>query len=157
MPAELPNLAGEWIDKIFSLQAPAFEETALQIFQYQYASNHLYAQYANAVGKRPGNVATLTDIPFLPISFFKSHKLLSGNFIPEIDVAGFFKGLHLEFRCDFVKHLFQMIAFEDRVIDSFELSADTDDGLRIGCKMEVRRTDLDHEVEEFIELRHLVR
>jgi hypothetical protein len=83
MPAELPNLAGEWIDKIFSLQAPAFEETALQIFQYQYAGNRLYAQYADAVGRHPANVSTLTDIPFLPISFFKSHKLLSGNFIPE--------------------------------------------------------------------------
>lgn len=83
MPAELPNPAGEWIDKIFSLQAPSFEETALQIFQFQYANNHLYAQYANAVGRHPAKVAALTDIPFLPIGFFKSHKLVSGNFIPE--------------------------------------------------------------------------
>ena len=83
MPAELPNPAGEWIDKIFRLQASSFEETALQIFQFQYASNRLYAQYADAVGRHPGNVAALTDIPFLPIGFFKSHKLVSGNFIPE--------------------------------------------------------------------------
>jgi hypothetical protein len=83
MAAELPNPAGEWIDKIFRLQASSFEETALQIFQFQYASNRLYAQYADAVGMHPGKVAALTDIPFLPISFFKSHKLVSGNFIPE--------------------------------------------------------------------------
>jgi hypothetical protein len=83
MPAELPNPAGEWIDKIFSLQPPAFEETALQIFQYQYAGNDLYAAYVNAVGRRPENVHTLTDIPFLPIGFFKSHRLLAGNFMPE--------------------------------------------------------------------------
>lgn len=83
MPVELPNRAGEWIDKIFSLQPKAFEETALQIFQYQYIHNSLYADYANAVGRHPGKVRNLTDIPFLPIRFFKSHRLVSGDFTPE--------------------------------------------------------------------------
>ena len=80
MPVELPNITGEWIDKIFSLTPSRFEQMALQAFVYQYTHNALYEQYANAVGRQPGNVAGLTDIPFLPIRFFKSHKVVTGMF-----------------------------------------------------------------------------
>ena len=80
----------------------------------------------------------------------------AGNFVAEIDVAGLLKDLHLKFRSDFVEHLLQFVALEDGVIDAFQFAANTNNGLRIRCKMEVRRTDLDHEVEKFIELRHLL-
>jgi hypothetical protein len=83
MPFELPNISGEWNDKIFNLQAAEFEQTALQTFVYQYNHNTIYAQYANAVGRPPQKCCSLTDIPFLPIRFFKSHKVVSGNFEPE--------------------------------------------------------------------------
>src|SRR5450432_3404537 len=83
MPFELPNISGEWNDKIFNLQAAEFEQTALQTYVYQYNHNTIYAQYANAVGRPPQKCCSLTDIPFLPIRFFKSHKVVSGNFEPE--------------------------------------------------------------------------
>ena len=83
MPVELPNISGEWNDKIFSLQPAQFEKMALQTFVYQYANNTIYAQYANAVGRPPEKVAALPDIPFLPIGFFKSHTVVSGVFEPE--------------------------------------------------------------------------
>ncbi|MEP6749610.1 MAG: acyl transferase [Bacteroidota bacterium] len=83
MPVELPNISGEWNDKIFNLPPANFEEIALQAFVYQYTSNTIYAQYASAVGKSPEKVNALADIPFLPIRFFKSHAVISGNFEPE--------------------------------------------------------------------------
>lgn len=83
MVTELPNISGEWIDKIFLPSEDNFLETALQIFQYQYQYNPVYAQYANAVGKNPGNVLSLADIPFLPISCFKTHPVTTGYFIPQ--------------------------------------------------------------------------
>ncbi len=84
MPVELPNISGEWNDKIFSLQPAQFEEMALQTFAYQYTRNSIYAQYANAVGKPPEKVTSLKDIPFLPIRFFKSHQIVTGSFEPAI-------------------------------------------------------------------------
>jgi hypothetical protein len=81
MPLDLPNITREWIDKIFSMPPALFEEKALQIYQYQYRHNGLYAQYANAVGRNPDTVKKLTDIPFLPISLFKSHRIATGSFI----------------------------------------------------------------------------
>ncbi len=84
MPVELPNISGEWNDKIFSLQTALFEDMAWQAFAYQYAHNAVYAQYADAVGRPPGKVAALKDIPFLPIRFFKSHAVVTGHFEPEL-------------------------------------------------------------------------
>jgi len=83
MPIELPNIAGEWNDKIFSLTAASFEAAALQTFVYQYQHNSLYAQYANAVGKTPENVTSLQAIPFLPIRFFKTQQVCTTAFVPE--------------------------------------------------------------------------
>ena len=80
MPVELPNISGEWNDKIFRLQPAQFQEMALQAFLYQYKHNTIYAQYAGAVGRQPAKVVTLGDIPFLPIRFFKSHKVITGAF-----------------------------------------------------------------------------
>jgi Acyl-protein synthetase, LuxE len=83
MPLELPNISGEWNGKIFRLTAAQFEETALQTFVYQYTQNKLYAQYADAVGKPPEKVAAISEIPFLPIRFFKTHPVVCGHFEPE--------------------------------------------------------------------------
>jgi len=83
MAIELPNISGEWIDKIFSLPPSQFEEMALQTFAFQYRYNSLYAQYADAVGRPPKKVTALQDIPFLPIRFFKTHTIVSGSFEAE--------------------------------------------------------------------------
>jgi phenylacetate-coenzyme A ligase PaaK-like adenylate-forming protein len=57
-----------------------FEETALSIFQYQYAQNDVYQAYVNALKLNPKAITRLEEIPFLPISFFKSHTIKSGDF-----------------------------------------------------------------------------
>ncbi len=83
MPAELPKQASEWNHKIFSIGENNFADCALAAFAYQYAGNSIYAAFAKAVGRHPGNVHAVTDIPFLPISFFKTHTVVTGNFSPE--------------------------------------------------------------------------
>jgi hypothetical protein len=84
MPVKLPNITSEWMDKVFSVKEPAFEPLALEIFHYQYHHNLVYANYCNAVGKNPSVVKHLTDIPFLPIIFFKTRDVVSGLFLPEV-------------------------------------------------------------------------
>lgn len=83
MPVELPNISGEWNDKVFSVTAPDFDRLALDTFAFQYTHNALYAQYADAVGRPPVKVNSIAEIPFLPIRFFKSHRVVSGCFVPE--------------------------------------------------------------------------
>lgn len=61
-----------------------FEAVAFRIFQYQYAYNELYQSFCRHIGRTPTNVRELTDIPFLPIQFFKTHHIRTGNFDVEL-------------------------------------------------------------------------
>lgn len=58
---------------------PEFTLAALSLFRRQYETNEIYRSYANALRRSPGAVSTLEEIPFLPISFFKTHRVISGN------------------------------------------------------------------------------
>ena len=74
----------EWHDKIFSVGQNGFEQLALDIFQFQFANNPVYHSYVNAIGARPGEVDKIEKIPFLPISFFKTDQIKSGEFNEQI-------------------------------------------------------------------------
>jgi Acyl-CoA synthetases (AMP-forming)/AMP-acid ligases II len=56
-----------------------FCETALDIFDYQYNNNSVYKNFVNNLHKDRPEINTLYDIPFLPVEFFKSHKIITGN------------------------------------------------------------------------------
>lgn len=61
-----------------------FDDIALELFRYQYKNNLLYQTYARYLGKEPDKVFSVKEIPFLPIRFFKTHAVISGNWNPEI-------------------------------------------------------------------------
>ncbi|MFT4660731.1 MAG: hypothetical protein ACI8XB_000999 [Patiriisocius sp.] len=54
-----------------------FESVALTIFKYQADNCLIYSEFLRHMKVDPMSVNTLADIPFLPISFFKSHQVLS--------------------------------------------------------------------------------
>jgi len=65
---------------IFSIQTDAdFVQAALQAFGYQYQHNQVYQRFCTLLGRTPDKVRQLTDIPFLPIEFFKSEAVYCGN------------------------------------------------------------------------------
>jgi hypothetical protein len=84
MDLELPNNTSEWIDKVFLMQPAEMEGLALQAYRYQYHHNKIYGAFCRAVGKEPGQVHGLQQIPFLPIGFFKSHEVLTGREAPAL-------------------------------------------------------------------------
>ena len=71
-------------DLIFSIGSlEEFHEKSLQIFQYQYHNNAVYQEFCRHLKKRPEEVSRLEEIPFLPIEFFKSKKVVVQNSTPE--------------------------------------------------------------------------
>lgn len=56
----------------------------LRIFHFQYHNNAVYQSWCNHIGKTPENVHLVNTIPFLPVSFFKTHKVVCGDFEPEL-------------------------------------------------------------------------
>jgi hypothetical protein len=60
-----------------------FEQSALEVFRYQAEHCIIYRDYIAAIGCNPAGVSTIGNIPYLPISFFKSHEVTSGLFTAE--------------------------------------------------------------------------
>lgn len=70
--------------QIFNLQNEQhFNESALALFRFQYHNNEVYRQFVDAVGVSIQQVYHIDQIPFLPIQFFKSHRVVTGDFLPE--------------------------------------------------------------------------
>jgi hypothetical protein len=67
---------------IFSSTEP-FSEKAIKIFQFQYRNNEVYKRFVDTLNCKPLLVNTIEEIPFLPISFFKTHKIITTDFSPE--------------------------------------------------------------------------
>jgi phenylacetate-coenzyme A ligase PaaK-like adenylate-forming protein len=65
-----------YLDNLFKTPKNNFEQLALQAFHYQYQYCKIYQLYVNAIGVNPENVTTILEIPFLPISFFKTHSVI---------------------------------------------------------------------------------
>ena len=56
-----------------------FEKYSIKIFNYQYEKNTIYREFCRLTGKNPSNIRSSFEIPFLPIQFFKTHKIISSN------------------------------------------------------------------------------
>ncbi len=69
--------------EIFELQEAEFERLAIQIFQFQYAQNPFYHDYCRAINTNISSVKHLSQIPFLPIQFFKTKRIITTQFEPE--------------------------------------------------------------------------
>ena len=70
----------EFLQRIFKIKdVQEFNESAINIFKYQADNNTVYKEYISALGITPGSVKSSDEIPFLPVSFFKNHKVLTGT------------------------------------------------------------------------------
>ncbi len=70
---------------IFSISSEKdFQETALEVFKYQYQNNKVYQRYCNLLGKSKKTVKAIEEIPFLPIKFFKTNTIISTEQTEEI-------------------------------------------------------------------------
>ncbi len=64
--------------EIFNVKtALQFEDLALKVFRFQFENNAVYRSFCDLLYKHPADVKGISDIPFLPIQFFKSHEVLS--------------------------------------------------------------------------------
>jgi phenylacetate-coenzyme A ligase PaaK-like adenylate-forming protein len=67
-------------DDIFSIKsADEFNSLALSVFRLQAQNCNVYREYIFHLGVDADEVTELKHIPFLPISFFKSHSILSST------------------------------------------------------------------------------
>ncbi|MBU0940424.1 MAG: acyl transferase [Bacteroidetes bacterium] len=56
-----------------------FEKIALKTFRFQYENNLVYKEFCDLLQTNVSKVKLLSQIPFLPIQFFKSHEVVSNT------------------------------------------------------------------------------
>lgn len=65
----------------------SFEKLALTIFQYQAENNRVFNSWLKSLNWDTHKIKStnnISEIPFLPVSAFKTHKVVTGDFIPEV-------------------------------------------------------------------------
>jgi hypothetical protein len=73
MRVEIPK-GEDLVQKVFAHHnEKEFASIALGVYHFQYLNNPVYQDYCKATGRTPERVLQVDEIPFLPISFFKSH------------------------------------------------------------------------------------
>jgi hypothetical protein len=89
-----------------------FEKITLKVFRHQFDNNKVYQDFCLLLKKDKSNVKSLNEIPFLPIQFFKTHKIVSSsNPIQESftssGTTGSFTSKHLVTDITLYKHSFR--------------------------------------------------
>jgi phenylacetate-coenzyme A ligase PaaK-like adenylate-forming protein len=105
-------------DLIFNIaNDDTFNDVAVKIFRYQYENNPVYSSFVDYLKIHPDSVGHFTQIPFLPIGFFKNHRIISGNFEP----AGFFQSSGTT-KTLFSRHFFpDLEMYETSFLKTFEI------------------------------------
>ena len=70
-------------DLLPTLNETNFDDIALKLFLFQAQNNPIYHSYLKHLAVDPSKIAAIDQIPFLPIGFFKSHLIKTGNWQPK--------------------------------------------------------------------------
>jgi phenylacetate-coenzyme A ligase PaaK-like adenylate-forming protein len=57
----------------------SFNETALQVFNYQAVNCGVYKEFISGLKIDPADIKSIEQIPFLPVEFFKAHTVVTSN------------------------------------------------------------------------------
>ncbi len=62
--------------RILNVTETDFDALALDLFRYQARYNVVYAAYLRHLRHQPDTIRSVAEVPFLPIGFFKTHRIL---------------------------------------------------------------------------------
>lgn len=68
---------------LYSINEQNAADIALELFRFQVRHNPVYGSYVQHLRVDPVRVNSIHEIPFLPISFFKTHTVKTGTWLPE--------------------------------------------------------------------------
>jgi len=68
-------------ESLYHVNDQSFEEIALKLFHFQAKRNAVYAEYIRHLGVQTTSVRSIHEIPYLPVSFFKTHDINPAEFL----------------------------------------------------------------------------
>lgn len=73
-----------FVNNIFNTLIENFQLEALNVFKYQHHHVPIYKKWIASIGKSEKELKSIKEFPFLPISFFKTHSVISNEKEPTI-------------------------------------------------------------------------
>lgn len=70
---------------MYAVNDSNFEDIAIQLFRFQAKNSLIYNQYLKNLKVNPSKIDRIEQIPFLPIGFFKTQKIQTGEWTPEAE------------------------------------------------------------------------
>ncbi|MBX2894636.1 MAG: acyl transferase [Cyclobacteriaceae bacterium] len=72
---------------LYAVNANSFEDIAIRLFRLQAENNPVYKQYLKNLKVKPDLIKHLNQVPFLPIAFFKTQTIQTGNWNAETEFS----------------------------------------------------------------------
>lgn len=73
-----------FLPKLYEVNEGTFDDIALELFRFQAENNIVYNTFLRNLKVDPATIVRSTDIPFLPVSFFKRHAIQTTVWSPEL-------------------------------------------------------------------------
>ncbi len=97
-------------ENIYSIGDNSFKRTAMDLFRYQAEHNLVYAEFIELIGANPDEIVEVRQIPFLPITLYKSKKIVTGDWEEkEVFESSGTSGMQVS------RHYIEDISFYDRI------------------------------------------
>jgi len=69
-----------YFDRLLSIKNESdFEKLALDVFLYQAQYNKIFSDFIKGLRLLPEEIKNVSDIPFMPVEFFKTHMIVTGD------------------------------------------------------------------------------
>ena len=75
-------MTASFVNNLFEESDQDFAAQATAVFEYQYSHNKVYRSFCDALGWKRKEAIQPENLPFLPISFFKSHRVVCSGTEP---------------------------------------------------------------------------
>ncbi|HMJ67491.1 MAG TPA: hypothetical protein VK508_01275 [Cyclobacteriaceae bacterium] len=69
---------------LYQVNGQSFDEIALRLFHFQAKHNPVYSEYIRHLGVVPHSVKSPDNIPFLPVSLFRTHEVKTGKWPSQV-------------------------------------------------------------------------
>jgi phenylacetate-coenzyme A ligase PaaK-like adenylate-forming protein len=72
---------------LYAVNDSNFEDIAIRLFHFQAENSPVYNQYLQNLKVDLSKIESVEQIPFLPISFFKTQRIQTGSWTPEVEFS----------------------------------------------------------------------
>jgi len=112
MPAQKFN-------RVFDIQTEEeFNNLCLEVFKFQYQNCEVYHRFSDSLGIQAETIKHFSQIPFLPVEFFKTHEILS---VPKSNEAIFFTSSTTTSQSPSKHYVNDITVYEESFLKGFEL------------------------------------